>query len=104
MQCIVQLPGNHITAVPINESYQVDKALCGTNVRNICAPDMVGIAGSYPSKQIWVDSMARGRLTGVGFGVDGLESQGCHEVTDTFPANMDVIASFQLNQHPPGAI
>jgi hypothetical protein len=106
LQTVTERPADDITAIPIHECHQVHKTLSCPDVGNVRTPDMVLVAGSYPAQQIRVYLVARANtgLTGVWFGVDGLQSEFGHEVPYTLPANANVIRALKLELHTPRAV
>ncbi len=76
------LPGNHISAKPVHDGYEVNKTVVHPDIGYVCCPDLIRMINHKISKQIGIFLMLRTRLAQIAFRIESFETHKPHE-----PAN-----------------
>ena len=102
IQCIIEIPGNDIAAVPVDNRRQVDEPMFHRNIGDIDTPGLVRSVDYRILEQIWHDMRIMRSLGKVHLGIDRVNGHFCHVTASLFPADV-ISAAFKLRGHLPGA-
>jgi len=86
-QRVRQPPGEDLSAVPVHDRNEIEKAPAHRDVADIRTQNLVWSVDRQPLEQIRVDLVARKRLAGVGFLVDRGQPHLPHQPGDPFAAD-----------------
>ena len=59
IQCVGELPGQNIAAVPVNDGNEIHEAFGHGHIGDIGAPDLIGTSNGQIAQQIWIDLVLR---------------------------------------------
>lgn len=91
LQTVAELPRDNVAAIPIDEGNEIDKALGGPNVCDVCAPDVVRTVSRHATQEVRIDGVPRGCLTGIWLRVDRFQPEHVHEVSNPLTTNADIM-------------
>ena len=57
IQCVRQLPADHVTAIPVNDGNQIHKPLRHRTVRDVSTPHLIGPDNINTSQKVWINLM-----------------------------------------------
>jgi len=75
---IGKFPTEYVTAEPVHDRDQIEKAALHRNIGNIAAPDMIGPLDGDAAQQVRVDLVVRVRAAQIGFGIVRFDPQNPH--------------------------
>src|SRR5213083_931886 len=95
-----QLPGQHISAVPVDHSHEVDVPCQQSNVDNVCTPDLVRALDPDAAQQVRIDPMPGGWLAQPRLRVDRLQSHLPHQARHSLVIDLVVVVAQPCCQPP----
>ena len=98
IQGVGKLPGQHVTTVPVDDSYQVHEATSHRNVGDIGAPDLVRTGDLQSAQEIRVYSVPWSRFARVALGIERLQAHHLHQALDPFVIDQIPLAA-QVSRH-----
>jgi len=99
-----ELPGQHITAEPVDDGYQVHKTASHGDVGNVGTPHLVRACDGQSPQQVGVNAILRVRDRGTGFGIDRLNAHhAVHQSLHSLGIHRIALRT-QVGRHPSIAV
>ena len=90
VQGVGKLPGEHIAAVPVDDSNQVHEATQQRHIGDVSAPDLVDMRSRQVAQEIGIQLVLLARRTATSPGLDSLNAHQTHQ--PSYPLAIDGVA------------